>query len=155
MNQDDFHKLTYSPGEFAALFGKERTWGYRQLYAGKVQAVTEYGRTMIPKSEVDRVLGEAGRYLGAKAKPKKHSTETAKKGSGNLPESKGNDWSMAIKRRKKPSSQPRESAHSADDRKPSSPKRPRPCDQATSRQSVYQRLTRYKSSQKGGEDRGG
>ena len=64
-------KVTYSPGEFAAVFGKERTWAYRQLYSGKVQAVTGLGRTLIPKSEVERLLSEAGRYLGAKAKVKK------------------------------------------------------------------------------------
>ena len=60
-------KVALTPGEFAALFGKSQTWGYRQLYAGKVKAITEYGRTMIPASEVERILGEAGRYNGAGA----------------------------------------------------------------------------------------
>lgn len=34
----------YSPSEFAELFGKSQTWGYRQIYAGKVNAITEHGR---------------------------------------------------------------------------------------------------------------
>jgi hypothetical protein len=28
------NRIAYSPGEFAALFGKHQTWGYRQLYKG-------------------------------------------------------------------------------------------------------------------------
>lgn len=60
-------KVTYTPTQFAEVFGKERSWAYRQLYAGKVHAITKLGRTLIPKSEVDRLLKEAGRYLGAKA----------------------------------------------------------------------------------------
>lgn len=39
----------YTPAEFAALFGKERTWAYRQLNAGKVQAITELGLDADPK----------------------------------------------------------------------------------------------------------
>jgi hypothetical protein len=58
-------KATYTPAEFAALFGKERTWGYRQLYAGKVKAITKLGQTLIPQSEVDKLLNGAERYLGA------------------------------------------------------------------------------------------
>ncbi|HEV2692913.1 MAG TPA: hypothetical protein VG347_08475 [Verrucomicrobiae bacterium] len=59
-------RVTFSPGEFAALFGKAQTWGYRQLYSGKVKATTEYGRIMIPASEVERILATAGIYDGIK-----------------------------------------------------------------------------------------
>lgn len=59
-------RVTFSPGEFAALFGKSQTWGYRQLYAGKVKSITEYGRILIPASEVERILAEAGIYNGEK-----------------------------------------------------------------------------------------
>jgi len=65
MTETHAEKLTYSPKEFAALFGKSQSWGYRQLYAGRVKAITGYGRTMIPRTEVERVLKDAGRYLGA------------------------------------------------------------------------------------------
>jgi hypothetical protein len=57
-------KIVYTPAEFAKLFGKSQTWGYRQLYAGRVTAITQYGRTLIPASEVERILTEAGIYEG-------------------------------------------------------------------------------------------
>ena len=66
-------RVTFSPGEFAALFGKSQTWGYRQIYAGKVKTITEYGRILIPASEVDRILGTAGTYNGLKPKVAKKS----------------------------------------------------------------------------------
>ena len=66
MTTGDQQRVTFSPGEFAALFGKSQTWGYRQLYAGKVKSITEYGRILIPASEVERILAEAGIYNGEK-----------------------------------------------------------------------------------------
>ena len=63
-------RVAFSPGEFAALVGKEQTWGYRQIYAGKVKTITEHGRILIPASEVDRILGKAGTYDGLKTKVK-------------------------------------------------------------------------------------
>src|SRR6266849_4638703 len=62
-------RVAFSPGEFAGLFGKSQTWGYRQLYNGRVKATTEYGRIMIPAAEVERILATAGVYEGIKAKP--------------------------------------------------------------------------------------
>lgn len=62
-------RVAYSPGEFAELFGKSQTWGYRQIYSGKVTAITEHGRILIPAKEVERVLESAGIYNG-KEKPK-------------------------------------------------------------------------------------
>jgi len=80
MNREE--KVTYTPAEFAALFGKSQSWAYRQLYAGKINGITEFGRVMIPASEVEKVLGTAGRYLGA-------TTKTAE-GKANAPESTAN-----------------------------------------------------------------
>jgi Helix-turn-helix domain len=57
-------RMVYSPGEFAALFGKHQTWGYRQLYRGTIKAITQCGRIMIPRSEVDRLLSSAKVYAG-------------------------------------------------------------------------------------------
>ena len=71
-------KATYTPAEFAALFGKERTWGYRQLYAGKVKAITKLGQTQIPHSEVEKLLNGAERYRGAPS----HTKRVAKKTTG-------------------------------------------------------------------------
>ena len=62
-------RVAFSPGEFAELFGKSQTWGYRQIYAGKVTTITEHGRILIPAKEVERVLEGAGIYNG-KEKPK-------------------------------------------------------------------------------------
>jgi hypothetical protein len=57
-------RLTYSPAEFAALFGRHPTWAYRQLYKGAVKAITDYGRIMIPHSEVEKLLNSAAEYKG-------------------------------------------------------------------------------------------
>lgn len=96
LNLLHMEKLTFTPVEFAALFGKERTWAYRQLKAGKVQAITELGRTLIPRSEVERVLNEAGRYLGKNAEVKplaQPAPPEPKSGSGG--------WAAAVKLRMK------------------------------------------------------
>jgi hypothetical protein len=61
-------RVAFSPAEFAALFGRSGTWGYRQLYSGSVNAIKDHGRLMIPASEVERVLGTAGVYNGLKPK---------------------------------------------------------------------------------------
>ena len=70
-----FERVAFSPGEFAELFGKSQTWGYRQIYAGKVKAITEHGRILIPAAEVDAILKTAGIYDGLKPKPLKSKTD--------------------------------------------------------------------------------
>ena len=145
-------KLTYTPAEFAELFGKERTWAYRQLYAGKIKAVTKLGQIHIPKSEVEKLLSDVERYRGSPSHLKRTATRKARKSA---PKSKGaKKWGEAITLRKKHGSPPAKNARSAGGRKPSSPARLRPDGQASATQSVYQRLTRYRSSQKDGEARG-
>lgn len=62
-------RVAYSPAEFAKLFGKSQTWGYRQIYAGKVNAITEHGRILIPAKEVERILESAGIYNGQEKPP--------------------------------------------------------------------------------------
>jgi hypothetical protein len=148
-------KITYTPAQFAEVFGKERSWAYRQLYAGKVQAITQLGRTLIPKSEVDRLLKEAGRYLGAKVKVGKGAAPPSSTMVPPPLSTGGTRWSDAVKQRRKRGQPPRENAHSAGDHKPSSQAPRRPYDQATSKRSVYQRLTRYKSSRKSDEGHDG
>ena len=59
-------KAVLTPTEFAALFGRTYTWAYRQNYAGKVQVLTQLGRMMIPRSEVDRLLQDKEIYTGKK-----------------------------------------------------------------------------------------
>jgi hypothetical protein len=53
-----------SPSEFALLFGKQKVWGYRQIYQGRVKTITEFGRMLIPRSEVNRILATAAPYNG-------------------------------------------------------------------------------------------
>jgi len=62
----DPQKVVLSPTEFSTLFGRHYTWGYRQIYAGKVKVITKLGRMMIPRSEVDRLLQEHETYTGKK-----------------------------------------------------------------------------------------
>ena len=54
-------RVAYTPKEFAALFGKSQTWGYRKIYSGAVASTTEHGRTLIPATEVQKILGTAQR----------------------------------------------------------------------------------------------
>jgi len=61
-----FDRVAFTPKEFADMFGKSQTWGYRQIYAGKVKTITQHGHTMIPAAEVERILAEAGIYNGEK-----------------------------------------------------------------------------------------
>src|SRR6266436_6766425 len=76
--KDDLKRVAFSPGEFAALFGKSQTWGYRQIYNGKVKTITEYGRILIPAAEVERILASAERYEGRKTAPSKTKAELQK-----------------------------------------------------------------------------
>lgn len=109
-------QAAYTPAEFAALFGKERTWAYRQLYAGKVVAITEFGRLLIPQKEVDKLIGSAEQYNGEKVKPRKKRGKPAKQTPQAL-DAKG--WVAAIKQRRKPSSRQRGYARSSDGRRSS------------------------------------
>jgi hypothetical protein len=55
-------RLGFSPAEFAALNGKSVTWGYRRIYHGDVKVISNAGRILIPRSEVDRFLAGASEY---------------------------------------------------------------------------------------------
>ena len=52
--------------EFSALFGRQNTWGYRQMYAGRIKVLKDLGRILVPRSEVQRLMNEAGIYDGTK-----------------------------------------------------------------------------------------
>lgn len=57
-------RLAFTPREFAALFGRGQTWGYRQLYAGRVRVIKNAGRLMIPRTEVERLSGNLALHQG-------------------------------------------------------------------------------------------
>ena len=73
-----YPQAAYTVFQFARLFGKERTWGYRMIYKGKVKVLppdaTISGDFMIPHSEVVRLLSGPVSYsdeIAGKAVPKK------------------------------------------------------------------------------------
>jgi hypothetical protein len=49
----------FSPNEFAALFGKQVVWAHRLIYSGRIRCIKGFGRTIIPRSELDKVLEAA------------------------------------------------------------------------------------------------
>jgi hypothetical protein len=55
-------RAAYSPAEFAALCGRHPSWAYRLLYGGKVRALIDLDRILIPASELERVLSNAAPY---------------------------------------------------------------------------------------------
>lgn len=55
-------RAAYSPAQFAAACGKSATWTYRLLYAGKLKAVTKFGRLLIPATEMNRLMATAEPY---------------------------------------------------------------------------------------------
>jgi hypothetical protein len=55
-------RLAFSPREFAAALGKSATFAYRQIYAGRIRPISDCGRMMIPRSEIDQFLGRAAEY---------------------------------------------------------------------------------------------
>jgi hypothetical protein len=55
-------RLGFSPKEFSRANGKSATWGYRQIYAGKVKVISDCGRLLIPRSEIERFLARAEEY---------------------------------------------------------------------------------------------
>jgi len=112
-------RVAFSPGEFAALFGKSQTWGYRQIYAGKVTAITEHGRILIPAKEVERILESAGIYEGM---PKSAKSKVAVKGPLPAPYSV---WQRFVDLRKQKSEAAEDSKTSLNQRKKPATKKSR------------------------------
>jgi len=72
-------RKAYSPAEFAATCGRHPSWAYRLLYGGKVRALTDLGRILIPASELERVLASAAPY---DPKPRGAKTQQSHRKSG-------------------------------------------------------------------------
>jgi hypothetical protein len=49
-------RRAYSLQETAAFFGKEKTWAYRQVKAGRIKAITGFGVMLVSASEIERIL---------------------------------------------------------------------------------------------------
>ena|SRR5262245_8702377 len=67
-------RAAYSPAEFAASCGRHPSWAYRLLYGGKIRALTDLGRILIPASKLERVLATAARY---NPRPRRHKSQPA------------------------------------------------------------------------------
>jgi hypothetical protein len=92
-------KRAYTPAEFAALFGREKTWAYRMLYSGKVNGITDYGRIMIAASEAERISSEGTRYLGKKKAAKKAAAKKQIASVEKQPPAKGSaQWAAWIEK---------------------------------------------------------
>jgi len=52
-------RIAYSFDETAALFGREKSWVYRQVKAKKISVIRGYGKMMVPISEIDRIVATA------------------------------------------------------------------------------------------------
>jgi hypothetical protein len=55
-------RVAFSPREFGAKLGRSPSTVYRLLYSQKLRCITEFGRILIPASELDRILGTAEPY---------------------------------------------------------------------------------------------
>lgn len=55
----DPSRQAYSIAEFAALFGKHRSWAYRQIKKGRIKAIRGYGALLVPATEIQRMIQSA------------------------------------------------------------------------------------------------
>jgi hypothetical protein len=55
-------RAAFSPAEFGALCGRSPTWAYRQIYAARIKPISDCGRLLIPRSEVDSFLARKAQY---------------------------------------------------------------------------------------------
>jgi hypothetical protein len=53
-------RVAFDFDETAQKFGRDRTWVYRQVKKGNLQAITGYGKMMIAASEIERVINGKG-----------------------------------------------------------------------------------------------
>ncbi|OLE10464.1 MAG: hypothetical protein DMF19_12365 [Verrucomicrobia bacterium] len=74
-------RAAYSPAEFAASCGRHPSWAYRLLYGGKIRALTDLGRILIPASELERVLSSAAPY---NPKPQKTKAQQSRIGGDDV-----------------------------------------------------------------------
>jgi hypothetical protein len=73
----------YTPAEFAALFGRHPSWGYRRIYAGAVGVLSGSLTLLIPQCEVDRFSSEVVRHEKSKqsslSKPRTNSRNATRR----------------------------------------------------------------------------
>jgi hypothetical protein len=55
-------RLAFSPRESGAVIGKSATYIYRQIYAGQLKPISDCGRLMISRDELQRFLSRGCEY---------------------------------------------------------------------------------------------
>jgi len=55
-------RLAFSPREAGAVVGKSPTYIYRQFYAGRLKPISDCGRMMISRVELERFLARGVEY---------------------------------------------------------------------------------------------
>jgi len=55
-------RAAFSPAEFGALCGRSPTWAYRQIYAARIKPISNCGRLLIPRSELNSFLSRKTEY---------------------------------------------------------------------------------------------
>jgi|SRR6516225_1413136 len=78
-------RLAFSPKEFGEANGRSATWGYRQIYSGKVKVISDCGRLLIPRCEVERFFARATEYNPTPKPKPESSTTTGKQEAGRPP----------------------------------------------------------------------
>lgn len=56
LEKQETDRVAFDFDEFAKKFGRDRSWTYRQVRAGRIKVISGYGKMMIPASEVERIL---------------------------------------------------------------------------------------------------
>jgi hypothetical protein len=57
--QPESSRKAYTLEETASFFGKDRSWAYRQVKAGRLKVITGYGAMLVPRTEIERILNSA------------------------------------------------------------------------------------------------
>jgi hypothetical protein len=57
--QTESSRKAYTLEETASFFGKDRSWAYRQVHAGRLKVITGYGAMLVPRTEIERILNSA------------------------------------------------------------------------------------------------
>jgi hypothetical protein len=79
-------RLAFSPREAGVLVGKSGTYIYRQIYAGRIKPISDCGRMIIPRAELDRFLARTAEYSGEAIRGKSSNGE--RQGSQAFPRKK-------------------------------------------------------------------
>ena len=70
----------YTPAEFAALYKRHPSWGYRRIYSGAVEILQDHPSLLIPQEQVDKFNCRTVPHV----KARKSSREQRRRGVQNV-----------------------------------------------------------------------